>query len=396
MLWFWALWECAQFCVQSKLKTPLGKALDTFVAVETSIKNFYNLDYSSASSSNVSRDPFKEFSRVNLLLQFVEYLEKLIYNGYEGTAVSLQPASKSVKIFFRTNKSTCNEWFKRVRFYLISICMRTGHHELVIRHSWEYILNSLQYNLVTTEFDQVLVMIVKSLIKVKSWQSIIGLSNWLSAQSSLKQKNFDWIKTAALEAQGKLETACEEYKRNVRQTLSSNQQESVLPQSSLLAGIKFQNEKILECYFQIHNWKEYLDWHAEYKKSLADKHESEQLRAQMESKIDLNYIKALSSFESNDLEACQASLKEADGFGSESARDLFANVDEIELMTIKEIFKSVAAKKCNVVFSTVLNQKLTSSILRVLDVDEMSAWTNERLIFSLLSQLSLSKDNQSN
>lgn len=36
LLWFWALWECAQFCsFQSKLKTPLGKALDTFVAIES-------------------------------------------------------------------------------------------------------------------------------------------------------------------------------------------------------------------------------------------------------------------------------------------------------------------------------------------------------------------------
>jgi hypothetical protein len=35
LLWFWALWESAQFCVQSKLKTPLGKAQDTFVAIES-------------------------------------------------------------------------------------------------------------------------------------------------------------------------------------------------------------------------------------------------------------------------------------------------------------------------------------------------------------------------
>lgn len=41
ILWFWALWECAQFCVQSKLKTPLGKAQDTFVAIECIyIRNF--------------------------------------------------------------------------------------------------------------------------------------------------------------------------------------------------------------------------------------------------------------------------------------------------------------------------------------------------------------------
>ena len=35
LLWCWALWESAQFCVQSRLKTPLGKPQDTFVAIES-------------------------------------------------------------------------------------------------------------------------------------------------------------------------------------------------------------------------------------------------------------------------------------------------------------------------------------------------------------------------
>ena len=45
LLWYWALWECAQFCVESKLRTPLGKALDTFVAIEGLFKiiNFIDL-----------------------------------------------------------------------------------------------------------------------------------------------------------------------------------------------------------------------------------------------------------------------------------------------------------------------------------------------------------------
>ncbi len=48
--------------------------------------------------------------RVSLLVHFVELLEKLVYNAHEGTTVSLQPAPKQVKVFFRTNKSTCSEW----------------------------------------------------------------------------------------------------------------------------------------------------------------------------------------------------------------------------------------------------------------------------------------------
>ena len=52
-----------------------------------------------------------------------------------------------VKVFFRTNKSTCNEWFWRVRFYLINICVKTNHFEVAIRHSYEYIEYAIQHNL---------------------------------------------------------------------------------------------------------------------------------------------------------------------------------------------------------------------------------------------------------
>ena len=40
LLWFWALWESAQFCVQARLRTPLGKAHDTFIAVESTPHSF--------------------------------------------------------------------------------------------------------------------------------------------------------------------------------------------------------------------------------------------------------------------------------------------------------------------------------------------------------------------
>ena len=33
-IWFWAIWETAQFCVMNKLKTSLGKPQETFLALE--------------------------------------------------------------------------------------------------------------------------------------------------------------------------------------------------------------------------------------------------------------------------------------------------------------------------------------------------------------------------
>ena len=38
LLWFWATWESAQFCTLGKLRTPLGKANDTFLTLEAALK----------------------------------------------------------------------------------------------------------------------------------------------------------------------------------------------------------------------------------------------------------------------------------------------------------------------------------------------------------------------
>lgn len=39
VLWQWAVWEAAQFTVLSKLRTPLGRAQDTFQTIEGKVKN---------------------------------------------------------------------------------------------------------------------------------------------------------------------------------------------------------------------------------------------------------------------------------------------------------------------------------------------------------------------
>ena len=39
-LWNWVAWETARFCIVNKLRSPLGKALDTFVAVENVLKSY--------------------------------------------------------------------------------------------------------------------------------------------------------------------------------------------------------------------------------------------------------------------------------------------------------------------------------------------------------------------
>jgi len=50
------MWEAAQFCVLSRLRTPLGKPQDTFAAIETAVKHcaaaVQGLDTISSSSAS--------------------------------------------------------------------------------------------------------------------------------------------------------------------------------------------------------------------------------------------------------------------------------------------------------------------------------------------------------
>ncbi len=66
-----------------------------------------------------------------------------------------------MKIFFRTNKNTCNEWFWRVRFSLICICLKNAHYEIAVRHSYEYINYSIQHNLTNVKYFFNLMFYVK-------------------------------------------------------------------------------------------------------------------------------------------------------------------------------------------------------------------------------------------
>lgn len=43
VLWQWAVWEAAQFTVLSKLRTPLGRAQDTFQTIEGNELLFSNV-----------------------------------------------------------------------------------------------------------------------------------------------------------------------------------------------------------------------------------------------------------------------------------------------------------------------------------------------------------------
>lgn len=112
----WAQWEAAQYCVNNKLRTSLGKPQETFMKIELIIKEDARI------LAMKEKAPMKDLEALlanqkhtRVLLGFLEALEKAIYNASEGTAYALPAPEKPARTFFHINAPTCNEWFNRIR-----------------------------------------------------------------------------------------------------------------------------------------------------------------------------------------------------------------------------------------------------------------------------------------
>lgn len=118
--------------------------------------------------------------RLALLLQFLENLEKLMYNAYEGCANALTappkvsmrelpslgfcspaalafchrlqkkgffclcslvlmrfPFSQGIRTFFYTNRQTCQDWLTRIRMALMRVGLLSGQPAVTVRHGFD-------------------------------------------------------------------------------------------------------------------------------------------------------------------------------------------------------------------------------------------------------------------
>ncbi|MGH0131963.1 UNVERIFIED_CONTAM: hypothetical protein FKN15_008623 [Acipenser sinensis] len=143
VLWQWAVWEAAQFTVLSKLRTPLGRAQDTFQTIEGMIRSLaaHSLnpeqDLSQWSGGESDEGHHGNQLRLALLLQFLENLEKLMYNAYEGCANALTAPPKGIRTFFYTNRQTCQDWLTRIRMALMRVGLLSGQPAVTVRHGFD-------------------------------------------------------------------------------------------------------------------------------------------------------------------------------------------------------------------------------------------------------------------
>lgn len=132
----WMQWEAARFCVNNKLRTPLGGPQATFVKIENIIKEHARvLALKDKSKMQNYKHVLANQRNVRILLGFMEALEKAIFIASQGCAFGIPAPEKPARTFFRINVATCNEWFFRNRLALMQLGLHCMELEMVIRCS---------------------------------------------------------------------------------------------------------------------------------------------------------------------------------------------------------------------------------------------------------------------
>ncbi|XP_053326618.1 serine/threonine-protein kinase SMG1 [Spea bombifrons] len=337
LLWQWAAWEAAQFTVLSKLRTPLGRAQDTFQTIEGIIRSLaahtLNPDQDVAQWTTADNDEGhgNNQMRLVLLLQYLENLDKLMYNAYEGCANALTSPPKVIRTFFYTNRQTCQDWLTRIRIAIMRVGLLAGQPAVTVRHGFDLLSEMKNSANQGTEFELTVMMVVEALCELQCPEAIQGLAVWSSA---VVGRSLSWISSVALQADGRFEKAAIEYQEHLcamtgadcstpgfdksvlklanssgnsasPKHLNGDSRKTVLtkPCDALPEVVSFLGNKACECYISIADWASVQEWQNTMQNLKGSSGTSINLKA------DFNYIKALSSFESVEFLECTEQLE---------------------------------------------------------------------------------------
>ncbi|XP_071393422.1 serine/threonine-protein kinase SMG1 [Centroberyx affinis] len=338
VLWQWAVWEAAQFTVLSKLRTPLGRAQDTFQTIEGMIRSLaahsLNPEQDVGAWAGAGGDGDGHHSnqlRLALLLQYLENLEKLMYNAYEGCANALTTPPKGIRTFFYTNRQTCQDWLTRIRLALMRVGLLSGQPAVTVRHGFDLLTEIKNSSTQGPELEVPLMLLVEALCELRCPEAIQGLAAW---SLSTGGKSLGWLGSVALQAEGRFEKAAVEYQDQLcavtgmdcsikssersllklssstsspKHTSNGDSRKTVLLKSSECSPevINFLANKACQCYVALCDWPSVQEWQA----SVHALKKNSTNPASIHLKTDFNYIRALSRFEDGDLAECGAQLQ---------------------------------------------------------------------------------------
>uniref|UniRef100_A0A8C2ZQ79 non-specific serine/threonine protein kinase n=1 Tax=Cyclopterus lumpus TaxID=8103 RepID=A0A8C2ZQ79_CYCLU len=337
VLWQWAVWEAAQFTVLSKLRTPLGRAQDTFQTIEGMIRSLaahsLNPEQDVGAWAGAGGDGDCHHSnqlRLALLLQYVENLEKLMYNAYEGCANALTAPPKGIRTFFYTNRQTCQDWLTRIRLALMRVGLLSGQPAVTIRHGFDLLAEIKNSSAQGPELEVPLTLLVEALCELRCPEAIQGLAAWSLITTG---RSPGWLSSVALQAEGRFEKAALEYQDQLsavtgmdcsiksseccllklsgntsspNHTSNGDSRKTVLLKSSECSPevINFLANKACQCYVALCDWASVKEWQA----AVHALKQNSSSPVSINLRTDFNYIQALSRFEEGDLAECGAQL----------------------------------------------------------------------------------------
>ncbi|KAM9745691.1 serine/threonine-protein kinase SMG1 isoform 1-T1 [Menidia menidia] len=357
VLWQWAVWEAAQFTVLSKLRTPLGRAQDTFQTIEGMIRSLaahsMNPEQDLGAWAGTGSDGDGHHSnqlRLTLLLQYLENLEKLMYNAYEGCANALTAPPKGIKTFFYTNRQTCQDWLTRIRLALMRVGLLSGQPAVTVRHGFDLLTEFKNSSTQAPELEVPLALLVEALCELRCPEAIQGLAAWSLLSTG---KSLGWLSSVALQAEGRFEKAALEYQDQLsavtgmdcsiktsencllklssttsspKHTSNGDSRKTVLLKSNECSPevISFLANKACQCYVALCDWASVKEWQA----TANALKQSSTNPVNISLRTDLNYIQALSRFEEGDMAECGAQLELLPG---EDYSSLSSSKDKLDL-----------------------------------------------------------------
>ncbi|RXG61947.1 hypothetical protein Avbf_01032, partial [Armadillidium vulgare] len=339
LLWKWMVQVAAIHCVTNKLRTTLGKPHDTFTTIETVIKQRAKevrecgLEVGKEiKSENEAETKVKKVSSgrellpVVLLVEFIESLEKAMFNASDGCAVVPHPSNKSVRIFFTTNRQTCIEWLTRIRAAVITVSLNSGQPHIALRHSYKLLRELVENNNAQGgDFERALCYSIKALIAVGCEEAVVGLYNWTKSKAG---KRFPWVKMAAFSASRRYEQALTGYlnyiDENFLEEEKTSEDDDHVDQEGGTTNPAAATPSVhittcdpftAECYRNLNQWDKYRS----FSESLMEKQEEEQTSQKsgdLNKLKDMSYIEyekamSLSCFHDEDIERLTSSLEES-------------------------------------------------------------------------------------
>ncbi|KAJ1373163.1 hypothetical protein KIN20_035504 [Parelaphostrongylus tenuis] len=215
--WRRLLAHVANYCIENRMKTPLGKPMDTFNKIGGELLRLAKESVSGVSSQTVkinqnrhsvilARDrgakdeedsqgdgepralsPAEEWWRVRCLLEFVEIFEKLMYHVTSGTIFPICNVSTLSRQFFATNMASCQEWLFRTYPVAMIVAFHNGYYAQVIRFGTSALPDLERKHLkaegeatpsITGQSMTILCWMARAMAELGMEQAVHGLSAW--------------------------------------------------------------------------------------------------------------------------------------------------------------------------------------------------------------------------